>query len=340
MKIVGIYQLYLGYVLPRLNEGEEAGQIGIDAGDFRAWVRPKELGDPLFPEDIDVTLSSMQISIARADGSEGKLDFAVESTCLDRVQVVLEWEVDPDAFDVDEEFQRSLDRVTIMADYYLDHLRFVANSPFVKRIDRSWRTRDDRFVINVPYSCTWFNGDDRSSLGVFGPGVNGAAKSNSIRSPETGVADLAALETSLGTALPPPLHRSLIIDAEEHLHGTVLREAVLSMASACEIAAHLLIARNGGERDGTITPVLSRRNVPFAQRYYDDLPSAVAARSLRTEDAESFDLVQEMYGQRNWLMHRGAFKDDFLDLGRRDQHRRVHSWLVAARTAVSWIDTI
>ncbi|MCP2248610.1 hypothetical protein [Lentzea aerocolonigenes] len=338
MKIAGVYQFYLDYVLPRLNGGEEAGELAITTDKFLARIRPKATGDPLFPQDIDVSLSSMKLTIARADGSEGQLDIEVKSVCMDRIQVVLEWEADLDNFDADEELRRSLDRAVAMADYYISHYRYVASSPHVKPIGRSWRSEDEEVNINVPFSCAWFNAEDGTELRILGPGFSSVIKSNSIKSPESGFAGRADLEASLRTAVPPPLHRSLLIDSEGYVYDLALREAVLSMASACELAARLFVDRNGGEQDPRISSVISLRNVTFAERYYEKLPQAVVSKSFKSVDPVSFDLVQEMYRQRNSLMHRGVFKDDFNALFERDRQKLVNSWLAASKEAISWID--
>lgn len=340
MKVQAIYQFYLSFVLPRLEDGRDPETVSLEAPAFKALVSPKRVSDPLFPSEIDETLSTMQLSLLRADGAEGGGDIKVSSVCFDRIQVVLEWEVDLDHVPRDDELKLALRRAVGAADYYLAHYRYVARSSYVLKIPRFWRAKSGEFYVGAPYTASWFDLDSNGAwLPVFN-GTNSQATSGSIRSPESGVASSTVLNTSLQTGAEPPLHRSLLIDADGYVQALALREAALSLASSCEIAAQLFIDRFGGESDPRIRSVLDLKSVSFAEKYYDKLPAAVGVESFKNGHPESFTLIEEMYRQRNSLIHSGAFKGDVSSLEDPERQLVVHSWLLAAQEAVDWIDGV
>lgn len=233
-------------------------------------------------------------------------------------------------------------RAVEAANYYLEHCRYAASSPFVSRITRFWRPQDGQFYIGVPHTESWFKldaGGAREPLPVF-DGVNGQAGSSSMRSPESGVMSIDDLYASLQSGSEPPLHRSLLIDADGYIQTLALREAALSLASSCEIAAQLLIERCGGSNNARVRPVLDLKGISFAERYYNKLPQAIGEERFADRNQSSFELLEEMYRQRNSLIHRGVFKENVYVLGRPERQAVLHSWLLAAREAVEWIDGI
>lgn len=341
LKVRGIYQFYLGYVLPRLEGGVNAEPIGLQAEEFQAIVSPRSLGEPLFPSDIDVSLASMTLTIQRNEGTEGGMELAVAASCFDRVQVMLDWCPDFEERDVEDELELSIERAVAAVDYYLEHYRHAARSPHVLPIARSWRPQDGRFYIGVPFSISWFNMDDNGApLSVLTGDVNAHASSGAIKSPESGASSLEELNASLRTGAEPPLHLSLLIDADGYIQTLGLREATLALASACEIAGQLLVGRSGGNANESVRLVLASKNISFADRYYNRLPEAVGVESLVARHEKCFNLVEEMYRQRNSLIHSGAFKENVAALRRAERQKLVHSWLMAAREAVDWIDTV
>jgi hypothetical protein len=340
MRVRAIFQFYLDYVLPRLEDGVDVGVIGLNAPGFQVYLKPKGLDEPMFPNEIDLTLSAMRLQLKRADGAEGEINFAVALSCVDRIQVVLEWGIDDEKIVGDEDVKLAMRMAVEAANHYLEHCRYVSASPFVSRIARFWRPQDGEFYIGVPYTTSWFNLDaDSAALPVFN-GVNAEAGSSSVRSPESGVMSIDELYASMQTGVEPPLHKSLLVDADGYIQALALREAALSLASSCEIAAQFLIERCGGNNDARVRPVLGLRGVSFAERYYNKLPQAVGEEKFVDRSRSSFELLEEMYRQRNSLIHRGVFKENVYMLGRPERQAVLHSWLLAAREAVDWIDGI
>lgn len=340
MKIQGVYQFYLSYVLPRLGDGVSPEPLRIEAEKFIALVSPRRLDELLFPDDIDTTLSTMGLSICRHDGVGGGLEITVAASCLDRIRVVLEWEADLETRSAYEELDLSLQWAVEVADYYLDHYRHVARSPHVGRIQRAWRPEDQKLYLGVPHTVSWFDLDsDGRRLSVFHDGTNALSSSGAIKSPESGVASLEALNASLRTSEDPPLHRTLLVDADGYIQSLGLREATLSLASACEIASQLLIGRIGAS-DDRVRAVLDLKGISFAERHYKRVPEAVGLEGFDSGHLASFVLVEEMYRQRNSLIHSGAFKADVSAMPRVERQATVQTWMLAAREAVEWTDSV
>jgi hypothetical protein len=50
------------------------------------------------------------------------------------------------------------------------------------------------------------------------------------------------------------------------------------------------------------------RGASFADRYYNKLPETIGSTGFAARSNDSFKYVEEMYRQRNSLIHSGAFK--------------------------------
>jgi hypothetical protein len=233
--------------------------------------------------------------------------------------------------------QGSLQRAVELVNFYLSHVRVVAKSPYVKPIGQSWRPDDGKFYISVPHSIIWFNAEDGSKLSVFPGESNAGSSSGSMRSPESGFISNSAMMESMSVSGPPPLDLSLLVDAEESIISVKLREAVLSMASAVEIAAKRYLSEyEDGDRVEARRIIGNKQN-SFAKRYLQDLPTFLDEKSFLADDEKSFSGVEGLYRERNKLMHEGKFSDEFSSLRLVDRQARVYAWLNAAQRAVGWI---
>jgi hypothetical protein len=90
-----------------------------------------------------------------------------------------------------------------------------------------------------------FDADTGTRLPVFA-GLNAMMSSGAIRAPETGAVAVLSVEDSLRAGAEPPLHSTLLLDAETAVEAGALREAIVSIASACEVAAGIYIAAKAG----------------------------------------------------------------------------------------------
>jgi hypothetical protein len=204
-------------------------------------------------------------------------------------------------------------------------------------VERHYRIEDGRFYLLTPHTITWFNGDDGSFLPAYEGNVNGAASSGAVRSPESGSANFALLQQSLQSGEYPSLPRSLITDAEEHLRTQRLREAIISLGTACEVASEECLIRTGREGEAQVKEIL-RRYDSFAERRYHLLTNYLSSRSFKNEDLSSFELVEKTYKTRNKLAHKGQLC--FGDAGKVievDQKLATH-FLAASEKAINWIE--
>jgi hypothetical protein len=169
--------------------------------------------------------------------------------------------------------------------------------------------------------------------------VNGALYSGAVRSPESGATNFAALQQSLQAGEHPNLPRSLIVDAEEHIRTQRLREAVISLGTACEVASNEYLMRIGRSGEPQVRKII-RRHDSFAIKRYHLLTHYLNGRSLKNEDSVNFELVEKTYRTRNNLAHQGRlyFEDagTIIDV---DQ-RLATQFLAASEAAIIWVEGI
>jgi hypothetical protein len=119
-----------------------------------------------------------------------------------------------------------------------------------------------------------------------------------------------------------------------------VREAVLSIASACEARAHALVETQSVISRKRAREITQTRSASFATKHYDLLPHEIYSRSLRVDDANVFRLVDEAYSERNKLIHTGRFGGAFGQLTELGRVRRATEWLASARLATAWMDSL
>ncbi|HXH72957.1 MAG TPA: hypothetical protein VNI58_09115, partial [Mariprofundaceae bacterium] len=93
MKAIALFQFYFPYVLPRDNDWQNQ-RVAFQFPDLLAFVRPRNLEEELFPEDIDKTLSSMQLILSRLSLPASSASHVVKDLCLDRIEVRVEGELE------------------------------------------------------------------------------------------------------------------------------------------------------------------------------------------------------------------------------------------------------
>ncbi|MFD9739286.1 hypothetical protein [Umezawaea sp. NPDC059074] len=311
LRVRAVYQFYLDYTLPRSVEEGPPFSVTLNHEEFVAHISPRPIEEKLFPSDVDESLAGMEIELVPMDRPDGSFKRVVRDMCLDRIQVVLDADIELDQGDSFELLQKSLQRAVELVNFYLSHIRVVAKSPYVKPIGQFWRPDDGQFYTSVPHSIIWFNAEDNSKVSVFPGGNNAGSSSGSIRSPESGFVSSSAMIESMSVPGSPPLDLSLLVDAEESIISSNLREAVLCMSSAVEIAAKRYLSEyDGGDIAAARAIVRDRRN-SFAKRYLQDLPEFLDGKSFLVEHGDSFSGVEDLYRERNSLMHEGKFSDEF-----------------------------
>lgn len=336
MKAVAIFQFYFPYVFPRALDWVERF-LGFNFDDFHVVVHPRDPNEKLFPHEIDDTLSTMRLTLSRVSLPTGVVSLAVRERSLDRIEVRVHGElVSPDdAKRVD--IQQSFMEVAIRAcNLFLDHCRVAARAPFLAGVERHYRPEDDQYYVLTPHSVTWFNEEDGQPVPAYRGDVNGAASSGAIRSPERGSVTMARIEQSFQAGEQPSLPLSLLVDAEERIVTLRLREAILALGTGLEVASNEYIRRTGTDNDPQVKGFLVQR-VSFGEKRFHLVPMHVSGRSLKSEDFDTFDLVEKAYRTRNNVVHEGRVY--YVDAGASItvDDRLATEFLVASESAVHWL---
>ncbi len=342
MKIIAVMQFYLDAELPRDPTWAAWPGFTLVASKFTAVVSPWDpFAQDLFPNEIDVSLASMSLELVPLQFRGGKLTKTVAGTVVDRIQVALQWE-EPTAPDSPPLIDLSLaqGRAVDAANVLIEHLRSSARAAWVPRIRRAWRPEDGNFYILTPWTAAVFDADTRAPLPVFAGGAVAISSPGAMRAPGTGAVLLADLEKSIRLGANPALHNALLIDAETAVQSLAIREAILSMASACEVAAHAYIGAKAGTGAKAYEESLKRPSTSFAGKFYERATEHFSTRSLLKDDPSAFSLLEEMYRERNSLIHSGHLTERLADLELRERQRTVYAYLSAAGRAVDWITTL
>jgi len=338
MKVRAVYNFYLDFILPRLENGEGIGiHTTIDGCD--AWAATWGAGDPLFPSEPDVTLSSYAIDLHPVTRPEISIRRDARSRILDRISVVLEWEQSAAPVEDKSVTGAYLERAVLLANAVLEHIRVSCGLVDIGKISRSWDPAKSEISITVPHTQSWFDAEADAGLNVF-MGKNSLGSSEGIRIGPIPVTSTSQLMTTLAGEGPPPLHLSLLMDAEGALLTLSLREATLSIASACEVRANSYIETQSVISRTSARRILGTPSVSFATKHYDLLPQSICSRSLRIDNAGAFELIDEAYSERNRLIHTGRFSHTFSQMKELDKLRRADEWLASARVAIKWMDSL
>ncbi|WP_327290134.1 hypothetical protein [Streptomyces sp. NBC_01198] len=341
MRIAAMMQYYFDAQLPRDPSWASWGGLNLQAPAFSAEVSPwNPSTQPLFPNDIDNSLAGTSLSIVPLGMHRGAISRTIADTVIDRIQVVLRWEQDLAPSDTPSiDFDLTQERGVNAANVLVEHLRSAGRAAWMPRVRRAWRPEDGRFYLLSPWTVTVLDADTQTGLPVFA-GANAQLSSGAVRSPGTGSIPVSGLEASLQGGTEPPLHNVLLVDAETAVQSLALREAILAMASASETAAHTYIATHVGDRTKRYEQGLASVGGSFAEKYYERAPTDLSSRSLRSDDPSAFSMLEEMYRERNALMHSGRTTVRLATLDSRERQRTVYGFLGAAGRAVDWISAL
>jgi hypothetical protein len=339
MKAIAVYQFYFPYVLPRADDWPTE-YIGFKFPNFRVGLRPRNPHEKLFPHEIDETLSSMTLKLTRISPPMGGSAISVRDRCFDRIEARVDGDlVDSSGAkrqDVQEAFRNAA--ITV-CNAFLNHCRVIAMSAFVRGVEQEYRIEDGKFYVQTPHTITWFNGEDGGFLPAYGD-ANACATAGAVRSPESGSVSINAIYRSLESGEQPSLPRSLIVDAEELLRATRIRESIICLATACEVGSDEYLKRKGKNEDADVKRIMKNRQQSFAERRYHSVPTLLDDRSLKTEENASFIIVEQMYRSRNNLAHRGTLTFGDVEAPITvDQPLATH-FLRACEVALSWIERL
>jgi hypothetical protein len=138
----------------------------------------------------------------------------------------------------------------------------------------------------------------------------------------------------MSTGMLPPFHQTLLVDAKDALTTADIREAILSIASACDVRANDYIRVQTRIAKSKAEQIVKQPGATFAKRYFDLLPLAVCGQSLSAYDIRIFADAQSCYRQRNNLIHAADLLDPLVDMGTAERLRTVSQWRLSAERAL------
>jgi len=334
MKLLIIYQFYLDYFLPRNDEWENA-QFGFEFKDDFISVRPKNASEDLFPNDIDKTLSTMSLSLRKLGFSTSALKRKVEDVAVDRIEVRVETICNNIGELQNEDFrEEKFARAVRCCNIFLKHCRVLSENHFLKLLPREYSIKHERYNNLFPHTIAYLNKDNPDErLEVFN-GVNAAASSGAIRSPESGTVDVHKILKTL----EPDFYNSMVVDASEMISTERLSEGILLLAICCETKI------NKAFNDKGISETQLKRyrkpRISFAENYFDVLPSKFISRSLRGEDNQTFTLLEQLYRVRNKIAHEGKCVLELDDGSEREVDESLSiDFLNITKKVLTWVDS-
>lgn len=288
---------------------ERAG-VKLPLSDIVAAVIARGMSDPLFPQEIDQTLATMSLNMSRISLPSASVTMTVSDFCFDRIDVLTEGEIDQPS--KDNELRFELAAITA-ANTFLGHCRVAARAPFITGIEQHFRLQDGQLYTLTPWTIAWYDALTGETLPFYEETVNACASAGAYRSPERGAVAFSKIVDSMRAGEDPDLIRSLLLDAEERVVTLRTREAILSMAASCELAANRYLRRMGMANDPQVKLLLSERGKSFAEKRLHAVPLHLSGRSLRKDDLSTFTEVEQLYRARNAVAHEARV--EFLDDG-------------------------
>jgi len=270
----------------------------------------------------------------------------VRKRVIDRVEVQVHGDVDSLGNIWDAEVEVAyLDAAIGACNAVLDHCRAVGRAPFVNGVRRERRIQDGRTYLLTPHTVTWLHGETGRPLDL--PLGNARGNAGALGSPERGSVSWAAVMDSLSTGQEPNLAVSLLVDARERLLTLRLREAVVAMATAVEIATDKYATTRAGSNAEDVLHriwqgrrVQNRMTLSFAVKRLDILPLHLSERSLKREDRTTFDAIQSLYRARNNAAHEGRLYYEHAGSQVAVDAQMVADFLTHAERAVEWVTSL
>lgn len=346
MKVVALFQVYLPFFLPRTPEWSAAEhlQFVFEIEGHSVKVHPRKQDEALFPRPADVKVSQLDFDVESdyITPVEAPTKVQVRDRCFDRVEIHVYGEVTSREDCEKEEVIREYLRLALTGcNDFLYHCRVAGRDPDIKTVVWYYSFEDRAYYLSNPFSLTWYGEDDGQPLRDSKGELMEEGGSGSLRSPGRKPIDLTRLEQTLRTRVQPNLPASLLVSAKERLMSDQLREGVIDMASACEIAATQYIDRKGMSADPQVEQILANKRAhSFAERHYHLVPSHIESRSLQTDDPAAFEMLEKAYRTRNRLAHSGEL--EYLDKGTPVAVSRpmVNDFFRACEHAVDWINAL
>ena len=339
MKAIGLFQFYLPYLLPRGPDWDGQG-VSADLPPYSVKVRARGNQEELFPNDVDKTLSGLELVLDRISLAQGRLRRVVSDIAIDRIEARVQLDLSTLADLTNPTTQDASRDIAIqLTNLFLHHCRVAADAPFLQGIVEHYRVQDGRKYVINPHSASWFDAETGIGLPVYDGRVNASCSSGAVPAPETGAVSLATVIASLQSSPEPDLASSLLVDARERLYTLRLRESLLLMGTACEVASTEYQRRVRCGEDPRVKKLLKVRNTSFAERHFHLVPQLISSRSLKLEGADVFALVERAYKCRNNVAHDGRAVEDG-GVAKEIELPVATQFLIAIYDAVRWISEL
>jgi hypothetical protein len=346
MKVIALVQIYLPYFLPRTPEWSAAPyfQFFYDVEGHLVYVHPRKADERLFPNPIDEQLAQAKFKL-ESDfivPVDAPSELIVRDRCFDRIEAQVYGEVESRDDCLGPELAFAYRRLALGAcNKFLYRCRVLGRDPDIGGLTWYYSFDDGLCHFTHPHSLTWFDAESKEVLRDE-QGREMWTAAGSIRSPLRLPVAFDLIKDSFDARDEPDLTEGLLVSAKELLSADQLREGVINLASACEIASTRYIDRKGRSRDPRVTAIIAAKKQSFAERRFHLVPLYIDGRSLKTEDAAAFSLVEKAYRTRNSLAHSGqlAYKDivsrKMIDVTR----SMANEFFGGCELAVDWINRL
>jgi len=339
MKVIARHQLYLDYVLPRSTDWPDK-PINFTYLDVEAFVRPRMHDEPLFPTDVDKDLFEMRVPFSKAEPYvTGEGYFLVREKCLDRIEVDIHFFVNNyDAILNEETHEYALNAAIDAANIFLSHCRVVARDSFIRGIERHYSLETGKFFTMNPRTICWYEGENGTPIPAYEGGKTCSAHSGSMPLAVTKPVSMQRVVNSIKASEYPSLPMSLLADAAWQLRTLRLREALLLIGTACEVAGHSYLRTISP--DTSIDPdKLVPNHVSFAEKWFHHIPMHFQSRSFWESFPNQFELVKRMYWSRNKIAHEGRayYRDPEDNSEIRVTQKIATEFLFAAQDSIDWL---
>ncbi len=339
MKVKIVFRFYLPYLLPRTDDwhGQE---IALQGGAICAVIRPRAADDELFPDEIDRKLATQATRPSVSASPTGGPAVAIRNAVFDRVDVSVYAELTVEETPNDAELEVLTEAAIEACNAFLGHCRVAARSPFVTGIERFYAIDTDEYQTRTPYTAAWYDADSHEPLLVYEGDSNARASAGAFTYPERGAVSFPKIVDSLQRAHQPNLAETLLLDAHALFALLRLREGIVILGTACEIASDEYLRHIGKSGDPQADKVLGTRNTSFAERRFHLLTQHFSQGSLKNDDPGTFELVEQLYRTRNNIAHEGLlyFKDSGTPVD--VDAKKAGEHLFAAERALRWLDDL
>lgn len=339
MKVIARHQLYLDYLLPRSSDWPDL-PIKFIYLDVEVNVRPKLFDEPLFPENIDKILFEMKVPFTKAKPfASGSGFFHVREKCLDRIEVDVHLPVESNEEALLEEIHdQALNAAIDAANVFLSHCRVAARDSYIRGIERHYCLETGKFHTLNPRTVSWHDGETGESIPAYENGQFSMAHSGARPLVVTKPVSIHKIATSIKSSEDPLLPISLLADATWQLRTFNLRETLLLIGIACEVAGHHYV-NQFNHSSSTYLDKIAPSHFSFAEKWFHLIPNHFQGRSFQKSFSIQFEEVKRMYWSRNNVAHEGRayYRDPEENSEIPVTQELATKFLSASQDAIDWL---